>query len=264
MPRYHCVLVAMEADVWIVESCHSQTVLRGCVAALSNSEVERALRFATAQLRSRFAFNRGVLRLILSRYTGSTPALLRFASGPHGKPFLPCSTVNFNVTHSGDYLACAVTRDVTVGIDIEKIRDIPELFAIARGHFSPRECEQLEALPAFYLTRGFFECWTRKEAFVKATGLGLSQRLDHFEVTFGPDSAPRLVQICGGSGFSEGWGIHALDLAASYCGAFAAEARNISYIYYRLGQLDIDRIVSSPVSVPPLDTRQAALLESLV
>jgi 4'-phosphopantetheinyl transferase len=243
----------MEADLWIVEFCQSQTVLRGCVATLSNSEVERAVRFATAQLRSRFAFNRGVLRYILSRYTDETPALLRFASGPHGKPFLPCSTVNFNVSHSGDYLACAVTRDVPVGIDIERIRDIPELFAIARGHFSPRECEQLEALPASYLTRGFFECWTRKEAFVKATGLGLSQGLDHFEVTSGP-----------GSGSSEAWGIHPLDLAYSYCGAFAAEARNISFTYYRLRPLDIDQIVSSPVSVPPLNTRQAGLLESFV
>ena len=255
-------LVAPElsVDVWTAQLNQSRPVLAGCVAALCPSEVERASRFATAELRSRFAFSRGALRYILSCYTHESPELLKFDSGPYGKPLLRSPACCFNVTHSGLLMACAVSQMAPVGIDVEQIREMPDMFAIADGHFAPGECERLGALPALYRTRGFFECWTRKEAFTKATGLGLSQGLDHFEVTFGPGVFPRLVRVDGMSEAPEQWELHTLDLAEDYCGAVAVRARNIRL---RLHQLETDKIARSTVKGQPFDTPKSELLASL-
>jgi len=249
----------MDVDVWTAQLTQSRTVLAGCVAALCPSEVERAGRYATAELRSRFAFSRGALRHILSFYTDESPALLKFDSGPYGKPLLRRSTCSFNVTHSGLLMACAVSQMVPVGIDIEQMREMPHMFAIASGHFTPGECERLGALQAVYRTRGFFECWTRKEAFIKATGLGLSQGLDRFEVTFGPGVIPRLVRIDDLSDTPDRWELHAFDLAEDYCGAVAIRARNI-----RLGfhQLETDKIAGAAGELQSLDAPKSELLAS--
>lgn len=249
----------MGVDVWTAKLDQPQTVLAGCVAVLCPSEVERASRFATAELRSRFAFSRGALRYILSCYTGASPDLLKFDCGPYGKPLLRSPACCFNVTHSGRWMACAVSQTAPVGIDVEHIREMPDMFAIAKGHFAPGECERLGALAAVYRTRGFFECWTRKEAFIKATGLGLSQGLRHFEVTFGLGVVPRLIRLDGLADDPEQWELHTLDLAEDYCGAVAARARNIKL---RFHQLETDKIAGSTVEVQRFHAPKSKLLAS--
>jgi 4'-phosphopantetheinyl transferase len=244
-------------DVWTAQFNQSRTVLAGCVAALCPSEIERASRFATAELRSQFAFNRGALRYILSDYTHESPERLKLDTGPYGKPLLRSQPFCFNVTHSGLLMVCAVSRTAPVGIDIEHIREMPDMFAIANGHFAPGECERLRALPALYRTRGFFECWTRKEAFIKATGLGLSQGLHHFEVTFGPGVVPRLVRLDGRPDAPEQWELHTFDLPKDYCGAVAVGARNIRL---RFHQIELDRIAGSTAEVQRFDALRSELL----
>ena len=210
-------------DVWTAQFNQSRTVLAGCVAALCPSEIERASRFATAELRSQFAFNRGALRYILSDYTHESPERLKLDSGPYGKPLLRSQPFCFNVTHSGLLMVCAVSRTAPVGIDIEHIREMPDMFAIANGHFAPGECERLRALPALYRTRGFFECWTRKEAFIKAVGKGLSIPLNSFD-TFMPIGASgrELVTIEDAPDVPQWW-LCDLQVPEGYAGALVIE-----------------------------------------
>jgi len=156
-------------------------------------------------------------------------------------------------------MACAVSQMAPIGIDVEQIREIPGMFAIANGHFAPGECERLGALPAVYRTRGFFECWTLKEAFIKATGLGLSQGLHHFEVTFGPGVFPRLVRVDGLYDAPEQWKLQTLELAEDYCGAVAVRARNIRL---SLHQLETNKIAGSTVKGQLFDTARSELLAS--
>ena len=259
MSNNHLVGLELGVDVWTAQFNQSRTVLAGCVAALCPSEIDRASRFATAELRSQFAFNHGTLRYILSCYTHESPELLKFDSGPYGKPLLRSQACCFNVTHSGLLMVCAVSRIAPVGIDIEHIREMPDMVAIANGHFAPGECERLGALPALYRTRGFFECWTRKEAFIKATGRGLSQGLHHFEVTFGPEVVPRVVRLDGRSDAPEQWELHTFDLPEDYCGAVAVRARDIRL---RFRQLEPDKIASSTVEVQRFDALRSELLAS--
>lgn len=250
----------MGVDVWTAQFNQSRTVLAGCVAVLCPSEIERASRFATARLRSQFAFNHGALRYILSCYTHESPELLKFDSGPYGKPLLRSQACCFNMTHSGLLMVCAVSGMASVGIDIEHIREMPDMFAIANGHFASGECERLGALPALYRTRGFFECWTRKEAFIKATGLGLSQGLHHFEVTFGPEVVPRLLRWDGRSDVPGQWELHTFDLPEDYCGAVAVRARNTRL---RFRQLEPGKIAGSTIEVQRFDALRRDLFASL-
>jgi 4'-phosphopantetheinyl transferase len=184
-----------DVEVWTALLDQPRSVLEVCVASLSRPELDRACRFATPKLRSHFAVTHAAIRHILARYTHRSPEQLQFVAGFHGKPVLPHSEWHFNITHSGAFVACAVTRMAPVGIDIERIHWMPDMQAIADAHFTRAEYKRLSALPVEDRTRGFFECWTRKEAFIKATGRGLSQRLDGFEVTFGPGSVPRILRV---------------------------------------------------------------------
>ena len=246
----------MDVDIWLAPLSQSRAVLAGCIAVLCPSEVERASRYATAELRSRFAFSRGALRHILSCYTDEPPSALKFDSGPYGKPLLRHSACCFNVSHSGLLMACAVSQK-PVGVDIEPMREIPLMLAIASKHFAVGEYKRLVTLPAVYRTRGFFECWTRKEALIKATGLGLSQGLDRFEVTFGPGVLPKLVQINDLSDDCEHWELHSFDLAEDHCGAIAVRARNIRL---RFAQLGTDKIAGPAVELQNLHGPKSELL----
>jgi 4'-phosphopantetheinyl transferase len=195
--------VRLEADAARLDSLYE---------ILAPPERERATRFRFAEHRRRFIVCRGTLREILSRYLELHPARIAFAYNRHGKPSLRdsrrgsdgrFSEIHFNVSHSGSWALQAVTRAGEVGIDIERIdprfynagfvdEQIPERF------FSPREVAQLRALPADQQTAAFFRCWTRKEAYIKARGLGLALPLDSFDVSLGPDDPPALLRCAGG------------------------------------------------------------------
>ncbi len=181
--------VRLEADAARLDSLYE---------VLAPEERERATRFRFAEHRRQFIVCRGMLREILSGYLELHPARIAFVYNRHGKPSLRDSDVRFNVSHSGVWALQAVTRGSEVGIDIERIdprfahEQIPERF------FSPREVAQLRALPADQQTAAFFRCWTRKEAYIKARGLGLALPLDSFDVSLKPDDPPALLRGAGG------------------------------------------------------------------
>jgi 4'-phosphopantetheinyl transferase len=180
--------------------------LRELGGFLSADERERAARFRFDRDRNRFIVCRGSLRELLAARLRIAPSSVRFVYGSHGKPAIEDPEIRFNVSHSHGMAMIAVTQGREVGCDIEWIdpsfagEKIPEHF------FSPYEVATLRALPVAGQCEAFFRCWTRKEAYIKACGLGVSLALDSFDVTLAPDQPAALLRGADGWSF---WGIDA-------------------------------------------------------
>ncbi len=182
-------------------------------ALLSMPERARAGRFHFARDRRRFIVRRARLRQVLARATGIAPQRLTFTTGANGKPRLVEDGPCFSLSHSGEHWLVA-TSALELGADIEQVDPAIDHAETARGLFGPEECAALAALPDDAAMRGFFECWARKEAFVKAIGEGLSYPLDAFRVSV--DEAAALL-----SG-ADGWAIARVDIAEDVAGAVVA------------------------------------------
>ena len=194
---------------------------------LSPEELERADRFGNPASRSAFLVARSTLRGVLAHELGTDAAALRFATGPHGKPFLqdPLTALRFNLSHSGDVVVCAVAWEREVGVDVERFKPDIHHAALARRFFSPLENEQLFSLPPALRPAAFFAAWTRKEALVKAWGVGLSLPLDSFDVSVHPHHPADLLGVREGPGRGGWWSLRELDPGAGYAGAVAVEGR---------------------------------------
>jgi 4'-phosphopantetheinyl transferase len=158
---------------------------------LSVEEKDRSARFKFQKDRDHFIAAHGILRVILSRYLHIDPDQLRFYTNDFGKPFLnqptEPETLRFNMSHSNGLALYAVSHDREIGIDLEYLRPIDNAEQIAERFFSPREIEQWRTLPGHRQNEGFFHCWVRKEAYIKAIGKGLFQPLDQFDTSLSPD-----------------------------------------------------------------------------
>ena len=188
------------------------------LALLDSGERNRAARFHFERDRDAFIASHGWLRTLLGRYLNADPRRIDFIFGHHGKPAIDGAPVHFNLSHSGEMAACAVTRDCEVGIDIERVRPTSDIESIAERFFHPEECRKLFGLAEEERALAFFRCWTRKEAYIKALGAGLSAPLDSFAVTLAPEEPAAFVQIDGQP--AEG----SLTQAAAACSLFDLEA----------------------------------------
>ena len=189
---------------------------------LSADEQERAQRFKASQHRRRFTAARGTLRHILARYLRTSPRTIQFESGPFGKPLLPDpegQPLHFNVSHSRQLAVYAISRNLEVGIDLEKDRDSLDYAGVAERIYSPQEFTVFQNLPEAEQRAAFFRCWTRKEAFVKALGKGFSFPLQNVTVSFTPDDPPRILNVDGQS--PEDWALFDLPLGQGFWGALA-------------------------------------------
>jgi 4'-phosphopantetheinyl transferase len=166
------------------------------VAALSESEWERARRFVFKRDRSRFIAAHAALREILAAQCAIPASMLEFQLGPFGKPVLAEGGLHFNLSHSQSLALIAVCEQAEVGVDVELLRPMPDAEALAETYFSAAERHALAALPPEARERAFLCCWTRKEACLKATGMGLSVDTRSFEVGISPE--PREVHIGAG------------------------------------------------------------------
>ena len=202
---------------------------------LSPDESDRARRFHVERDRRRFVIGRALLRIILGRYLDRDPAGLRFAYGERGKPALAdeCLGLQFNLSHSSSVAAYAVARHRAVGIDIERVRDLPDMDVIATRFFASSEAQLLRALPRVAKPAAFFSCWTRKEAYIKALGTGLAARLDTFVVACLPDEPPRLRWVADDPSEPTRWSFRAFTPADEYVGAVAVEGRVVRPRYWR-------------------------------
>jgi len=189
-PPLDIELPADEIHVWY--ACLEQPVSRfqRLKQLLSPDESMRAERFHFEEDRKRFIACHGILRTILGRYLNVDPSRLQFCNGKNGKPSLVdtlgSESIRFNSSKSNGVALFAFTRGREIGVDIEHIRDIPEMEQIAERFFSVKENAAFHTLPQSKKKEAFFNCWTRKEAFIKAIGEGLYCHLDKFDVSLAP------------------------------------------------------------------------------
>lgn len=191
---------------------------------LSPDERERAARFFVDHTRYEFIASRIFLRSVLARYLNIEPGAIAFHYGLRGKPMLDFhSSLRFNMSHTRGIALLAITSDREIGVDIEHIRSIPETDAVVNHYFSPAEIAVFMALPEQEKLAAFFRCWTRKEAFIKACGDGLTIPLNSFDVSFAPGESPRLLRVENRISELERWTICDIHIMDKYATALCVE-----------------------------------------
>jgi 4'-phosphopantetheinyl transferase len=221
---------AHAVHVWRIAIVQPDPIRRHYRDFLSSNELERADRFYFDKDRNRFTIARGALRELLGGYLKLPPNQVAFVYGAQGKPDLAepqsSSGIRFNLSHSGEIGLLAVSLNRELGVDVEQIRADFATGEIATRFFSPEECLKLEAVPANQTADAFFNCWTRKEAYIKARGEGLFIPLDSFEVTLAPGEEAALLQVKTGDDNFSRWHFHVLHPGAGYKGALAVEGND--------------------------------------
>ena len=169
----------------------------------------------------------GALRIILGLYLRRPPADVAFRNGDHGKPELAedMDGVRFNLSHSGEGALMGLTRGRELGVDLEKVSTLPDLEGLARRFFAPGEVADLLAVPPPERGLAFFHCWTRKEAYVKALGLGLACPLDCFRVSLAPAEGTRLLEVDGSAREAARWVLREVTPWPGYIGCVAVPQR---------------------------------------
>lgn len=199
-------------------------------AVLTGEERERAARFRFAKDRRLFVTARVTLRNILGWYLQCSPSLVRLTCKRFGKPALldwAEKRLDFNVSHAGQMALYAITRDRQVGIDLEVLRSDFPVIETARQFFSAREVQTLEALSGEARTTAFFNCWTRKESYVKAVGEGLSRPLQSFTVSCAPGVTPSLLSDDYDRDASSQWSVFDVTPHAGYVAALAVKGEDV-------------------------------------
>ena len=216
--------------VWRVSLDESPSQLALFQNTLDDDERSRADRFYFSRDRERFIVARGVLRALLSRYLDRSPKSLSFSYGTHGKPALASESgadgIRFNLSHSHGTALYAVTRGRELGVDLEFIRCDLEAEQIAERFFSQSEIVALRALPPALRAYAFFLCWTRKEAYIKARGEGLSMPLDQFDVSLIPGEPAALLSTQPDPDEALSWSLNNLTPASGFAAALATKGRD--------------------------------------
>lgn len=212
-----------EVHVWPVELQAPQGLIDCARSLLTEAEKERADHFRTPQSQNEFVLSRSILRTLLSHFLHSLPERVGITYSEHGKPRLAdqSSRIRFNLCHSGQIAAYAVTWDCELGIDVEQSHPGSEMEEIAKRFFSPAERYEIGNLPEIQRATAFFSCWVRKEAYAKALGGGLSIPLNSFRVSAMPSSMRPLVSVRGDDAEAGEWTIQDFSPAPGYLGAIA-------------------------------------------
>ena len=201
--------------------------VRAAAALLTDAERERASRFVFDRDRRRFTVARAGLRRLLSARLGVRPESVELVYGAHGKPALApnhaASDVRFNVSHTDDVAVYAFSSGHEIGVDVECVRALGDAEDIAARFFSRCENEAYLALDQDDRPQGFFNCWTRKEAFVKALGDGLAFPLDRFDVSLAPGEPARILGVDGTPGDRCGWTLHSFVPGPGLIGAVVVQ-----------------------------------------
>jgi len=210
-PPLDLTLELGEIHVWRVSLAQTESCLQSLQQTLSTDERTKADRFRFPKDRSQFIVSRGALRAILSRYLNISSHILRFDYNPYGKPSLIVAqggnTLRFNLSHSRGIALIAITKNRDIGVDIEGINPNFSCLEIAEKFFSPLENSVLRSLPEHLQATAFFTCWTRKEAYIKAVGKGLSIPLNQFDVSLAPGEPAALLNVEGNPEEASKWSL---------------------------------------------------------
>jgi 4'-phosphopantetheinyl transferase len=195
------------------------------VAILSEDECARMARFRFDADQKNFLFCRSMLRMLLSSYVGASPAELSFAYSKYGKPSLtePPGDLRFNLSHTSGLVLLAVCRGKNIGVDIERVRKDLNVKEISGRFFSAAEHGALLRMPEKLSHQAFFGCWTRKEAFVKARGEGLSCPLESFDVSVAPEVEDVTLITRPDVHEAGKWHLQSLNFFPEYAAALAIE-----------------------------------------
>lgn len=223
------LLAEGEVHVWRASLDLPQHRIQALERILANDELTRAARFRFARDHIHFIAARGLLRTILARYLLREPHTLTFSYNAYGKPCLAQMPQNyelsFNLTHAHGMALYAITRNCAVGVDVEYIQRQMEWESVAERFFSPYEVRMLKAVSPDMRHVAFFNCWTRKEAYIKARGMGLSLELDSFDVTLAPGEPAALLNIREEGQHISNWSLYDLYPGEAYIAALAVEGR---------------------------------------
>lgn len=231
-----------EVHLWFVDLHASPGLLSHFFSLLSRDERERAERFRFDAHRRRYVARRGFLRWLLGRYLGRPGDSLLFGYGAAGKPFLapeqqpsqrPEEHLTFNLSDSEDVALYAFGLGVELGVDVEHLREMPDALSIAGYSFSQREQEALAALPPEQTSLGFFHGWTRKEAYVKATGQGLGAPLGDFTISLGPNVPAAFLGFENGLDEIGAWCLYHLEPDEGHVGALAVRCHGLRPVAWR-------------------------------
>ncbi len=234
-------LESQQVHVWCAALSDFESQLPRLEAMLSAAERARAARFCFSKDRCGYVIRHGILRVILSRYLKQYPSEIQFCYGRFGKPEIKedpfCGRINFNVSHSGGLALYAVTQACPIGIDVEYLRAVPHLEEIASRFFSLHEFQMLMAVPAECRMESFFACWTRKEAFLKASGEGIGGGLSKVEVTLFPWAEPEILRVAGDSQARTKWQLRSFSPTAGYLAAVAFKHHDLVLSQWRVRAL---------------------------
>lgn len=217
-----------DVHVWTVPLNASPDCYSRLQRTLSDDEVARAARFRFERDANRFVAARGVLRTLLACYLEAHPAQLHFEYGPKGKPALSATSAHrlqFNLAHSADLVICAFTQRTRMGVDVEQSRAVDDAEDLSRRFFAAAEHADLMSLPAELRSQAFLACWTRKEAFVKALGDGLSLPLQSFRVSLLPGMPAALLDVDPDVETGRQWFLYDFQPLPGFVAAVAAEGR---------------------------------------
>lgn len=222
------ILAQKDLHLWYASYPAVEKNLTALQRIILPAELSRAKRLIKKSDQVKFILGRAILRVVLSHYLEKNPAEILFDMNEHGKPFLFGHALQFNLAHSGDYLFIGVTLHQHIGVDVEQVRPYHNYLSLAKRFFTSSEYAAINNVDDFY------RCWTRKEAFVKAMGAGLSFGLSNFEVTtFAMSSAQSaLLSIRGDVIIAKQWMLRSVrwdELPSDYFAAVAVfgEIKNI-------------------------------------
>jgi 4'-phosphopantetheinyl transferase len=230
-PPQPLTLPPEEVHVWRACLDQPEKYVQTLYDILNADERQRADRFHFAHDRRHFVVARGVLRILVGRYLDRQPRRLEFCYSSYGKPSLVDSqvgtrTFQFNLSHSHGLALYGVTWNRCIGVDVEWFRPNFGAESIARRYFSPNEAAALRTLPPEQRVEAFFTCWTRKEAYIKARGKGLSLELDQFDVSLLPGEPAAVVATRDDPQQASHWAMRHLEPGPGYVGAVAVEGHS--------------------------------------
>ncbi len=235
LPKVFPELRQKHLHLWRASLIRDEPELTLLKSFLNQAERERAAKFVVKDAANNFVVARGLLRQLLANYLQVLPQSLVFERNQYGKLYLGSSGLQFNLSHTRDLALFVFARDNPVGVDVEFMRQDYEFADIVAKFFSPTECRALFSLPKSEQVQAFFNCWTCKEAFIKANGVGMFRALNDFAVEISSNKGGKIrLENFNDKLESNGWALELVDPGVSYSGAFATNFFDYCVDFYQI------------------------------